>query len=490
MRWHFLALVIAALAAPQSALAQGQVCDIVRTPGSRGTTYREQQMTFMGGGVRFLCPGGLAIRSDSLAHIEAAGLVEFIGNVSYADSVKTLTSAYAQYIGRDKQVIARDNVVLTDKKNGSQIHAPYLQYYQESETRPEPLVMIYSGRPRAILIRAPETAPPDTTTVDADAMEIHGERLFIGRGNVVITRGAMQAFGMEANLDQEGDSMRLSGRARIVSENYRLNGDTINALMTAENTLREVIARRQATVESADMEAEAPWIRILFEEGEVNRLVAVGGRLREAAAAPAESAPREARAFDAPARGGATDPALEQAKAVSADFRLIGDSIDAIAPRQQLESVLAVGTAFGERLNVDTLSGPRPEVAARDWMRGDTILATFVAKPKPVVADIPASTAADTAKAERMLEAIIAAGGTGPAQSLYAMPDERDASAQPSFSYILAQRIAVALKDGEVASVQAIGKEGQPVHGIYLQPTDSARASTPGTARAGRTGNQ
>jgi lipopolysaccharide export system protein LptA len=418
-------------------------------------------MWFIGGGALFKCADGVVIRSDSLAYIGAAGLVEFIGNVEFVDSLKTLTSKYAQYIGgQERKVIARDSVMLTDRKNGSTVRAPYLEYYQVSATRPEPLVNIYSGRPRATMIRtSADGARTDTTIIDSDAMQIHGERIFIGTGNVVMTRGATRAYGNQAHFDQAADSMFLAGKARILSEDYQLHGDTIFATMTPGDEFREVVARTEAKLESEDLRAEAPNLRILFEKGEVHRLIAVG-----------------TRAAAASGRGEATAAARQQAVAFSTDFRLRADSIDALTPAQTLEKVTAIGAAFGERVMSDSATGARPSVAASDWMRGDTILATFVAGPERLE-----TAAADTAtRRERLLDTITA---IGLAQSLYALYDQDDAKAKPAVSYTLAHRIEVRLRDGEVAHVNAEGVDGRPVHGLYLQPD-----TTGGTRRtAGRT---
>lgn len=450
---------------PGSGSAQARECEVFHT--GTGTSFRDQGMTFLGGGVRFVCPGGVRIRSDSLAHIEFTGLAEFIGNVHYADSLKTLTSAYAQYVGRESRISARDNVVLTDLRTGSTIHAPFLDYFQENETRPESMVLIYSGRPHAVLVRKAEAAVPpdtaaaaDTTVVDSDQMQIFGERLFVGRGNVELTRGTMKGYGNEATFDQLGDSLRLAGMARVVTEDYLLSADTIGGLLTEGEQFREVDARRQAKLESDELQAEAPRLRIFFEDGEVQRMVGIGDRPVGDAAAPP------------PVSG---MPAAGQARANSADFRLVADSIDALAPGQRLERVVAVGAAFGERTTPDSVAATRPPAAARDWMRGDTIIAMFITPP---------ATEPDTAQ-DPVLDSITTVGVTDQARSLYAMPDENDPAGRLAYSYLLAHRIHVTLRAGEVATVNAEGKDGQPVHGLYLQPSDSTQAPPPRRAGGG-----
>lgn len=592
-------LTVAIVLASVPALAAGQSqsperrCEIQSvSSSSRGTTLRDEGRTFMGGGVFFECPGGTTIRSDSLAHFKSAGMIEFLGNVHYADTVKTLSAGYVRYIGRIGQIIAQDSVVLSDIASGSQIWAPYLEYFQATETRPEALVRIPSGRPRAILVSRrgdsplpgevdsptpdrpdPDSAsadtldspdslvsgiadvePPDSTFIDADAMDFYGERLAIARGNVVVLREAMQAFGREAHFDQRADSMLLTGDARVVTDERQVHGDTIAALLTPEQDIRQVNAWRNARLESEDLDAEAPGLRILFENGEVNRMIALGERtgargwrpepaeIDEAAqpeetaesaqpgdtTQPGEIAQSEQTAGRLPAmeRPEIPDPQLTgvpvppssgppeeshgvQARVTSKEMRMVGDSIDAVAPDQQLERVVAVGAAFGERITTDTTI-VRPAIAANDWMSGDTIIATFAEAPDSVASDTAAAdviaaetetsttNAADTtgagvadtatfasaeadtasARAERVLETLTAIGTSTDARSLYAAADEEDPTAPPALSYLIAQRIHVTLRDGAVFDVNAVGRDGQPVHGLYLEPADSARADT------------
>src|SRR5690606_28353940 len=221
--------------------------------------------------------------------------------------------------------------------------------------------------------------------------------------------------------------MRLIGQARVDGDSLRMAGDSIIGETTDEEEFRELVAWGDtAKLDGESVDVTAPWIRILFEAGEAERLIAaVPG------AAPAIVEPDTAMA-DSPAGADSVavadstlvadsalagpppvqapvalpaaeprDPDAPRATAVSADFRLVGDSIDALLPGRVLERVVAVGNAFGERLLPDdTLSERLPEVARRDWMEGIVIEATF--------ADAPESRP-DTA-ADRVLEAITATG--------------------------------------------------------------------------------
>jgi lipopolysaccharide export system protein LptA len=464
----------------------------------RGTPY---QVVFLGGPV-IRCTGGLRITADSAVMTEQTKITEFIGRVDYQDTAKALTTDYAQYHGRERRLIAQGNVVLTDVQTGSVITAPFLDYYQASDTRPDELVLISAGRPRAVMIRTPaaDSLARDTTVIDADAMEIHGQTRFVGRGNVEITRAGTKAYAGSSEFVQGGGTMRLIGEARIESDSLRMAGDSIVGETTDDEEFRELRAwGRAATLDGEAVDIEAPWIRILLVDGVVDRLIAAvpGAAPAAAVLAAADTLPPDTVAVAPDTLGlaadslalatdslGADSLGLEpervplpvptgapgaaegpRARAVSADFRLLGDSIDALAPGRVLERVVAVGHAFGERLLPDdTLSAGLPEVARRDWLEGAVIRATFTEAP-----EMRPDTAAD-----RVLESVTAIGE--PARSIYRRIDPADPGTGYSISYLLARRIRIELAEGEVQDVEA-----ESAQGLYLQPRVAGAVGTGGT---------
>jgi hypothetical protein len=294
----------------------------------------------------------------------------------------------------------------------------------------------------------------DTTVIDADAMTIVGESQFTGRGNVVVTRATTRGYGNNAVFDQQQRLMMLSGDARLESEEYDLFGDEIRGRTDERQNLTDVEAERNARIESEELQVEAPFLRVYLEEGEFQRLVAVGGALR-------------------PPQPGVS---VAQAVAVSEDFRLVADSIDARAPLQVLEQVVAVGSALGERLAEDSVRAELPAVMARDWVRGDTIVATFGAAP-PDTATNADAVVEDVER--RVLESIVAMGADPPASSVYRFLRAEDGAA--AYNYMAANRIVVLLTGGEVQAVEA---EGQ-IQGLYLDPVPVA-APAQGTTGTGR----
>lgn len=439
-------------AAPADAQRR-QNCELVYagTTNSFGINT-PSQVDFLGGGVTLRCDGGTTIRSDSAVNTSINNRLEFIGRVRYADTLRTLRSDYLQYLGQQRLIIANNNVVLTDLRNGSRLEGPFLSYYLATETRPEEILQMPQGRPRATLVRASaqDSARSDTTIVDANTIEIIGENRFTGRGNVEIKRGDVEASGGQVVFQEQSNVLTLTQGARVETEQYTMLGDTIIARGDdAGGDFSEIDSRLGAQLRSEDLDVTGLGIRVFLADGQVDRLSAVGDTAR-----------------------------VTRATALSPDFRLEADSIEAVAPAQVLETVRAFGGALGVRVTPDSLIAPdTPEMIRDDWVRGDTIIALFTDAPPP-------ETPADTAAPERVLERLDAMGGaSGLASSLYKMLEEDAEAGSYAVNYMVARHITVLLAAGEVTTVEAEDE----VHGVYLRPPGAARgpggtaATPPGT---------
>jgi hypothetical protein len=197
-------------------------------------------------------------------------------------------------------------------------------------------------------------------------------------------------------------------------------------------------------------------VRLFFTEGQIQRLVAIG----EAMGGDAEIPDR-------------LDPAT-RAVASSADFRLTADSIEAIAPNQVLDRVVAVGDAYGERVGSELANAAIPTIAARDWMRGDTVIAVFEESDE-LQPDVESERRA-------RVDRVIAIGVGDRATSTYRVQDEADPDGEPGINYMLARRITIQMRDEGVEAVEAEGE----VQGMYLQPSAVAGATRPSGGGGGR----
>lgn len=504
-RWRWaLAVMVVAWTAPPAAVAQagsGQRCDQTRQAGFRRIrNARGEETVFISGPARFVCTGGMVVESDSAVWQSTIGALELIGNVVYQDSAQTLTSDWANYLEGGTQLYARGSVVLTDHSNGSTARGQELEYRQATEDQPQSRAVLQGGRPHAVLRPAADSAgtsaaedsvPP--IEVDAAWMEFLGDSLFRARDDVVIVRGATNAYSHYAEFDQTGERLFLRDSARVEDPDYQLRGDDIRAWFGGKE-LREVHATGHGELDSDDLRLRAPRLFIGFREGALETLSAW-------APPPADTAAPDST-------GAAMEPG--RAVALAEDFELEADSIHAWAPGQRLERVTAVGQAFGQR-KADSLSATLPAGLARDWIRGDTIIGFFVepmdslamAADTTVGIGFPTMPATDSARlavdsarlavergaaapdtGEITLKRVLVIGGREPARSLYRIaPEEGEAGRKPGVNFMAAKRITLVFEDGEISGVEADG----PIEGIYLDPdtaTEPADSTAPPPAVA------
>ena len=466
-RWALLLACMAAWPAPSAGAQEVpsvRECEIVHADDLRvlhqGTV---DERVILSGEAEIRCNDGVMVRADTMISHSASGRREFIGRVFFQDSLKSLTADRVDYEHADGRLVARGNVVLTDRVDGSVVrNGSELEYLRATESRSESWAVV-RGRPHATLYRSrartdtasvpPEDAPP--LEVDADVMEITGERLFRAIGNVELQRGTTHGTAAEADFDQVEQRAVLIGDAMIEDERFTLSGDSLVAFLEGEG-LREVRALGDAILLSEDLRVDAPELQVYFREGAVHRMIAMRLPAEAADTASADTTPR-----------GPLRTVGPQPLATATEFWLVADSIDAVVSDDRLDMVVAVGNAYGER-TADSLTALLPEEVGRDWLRGDTIIGYFAeAPPEPDTVD----SATDGGAKERVvLERLVAIGKGGRAQSLYRIREE--GKDRPGVNYLTANRITLFLQNGEVVSVEAEG----PIRGYHLQPREDRGA--------------
>jgi hypothetical protein len=485
-----VALVLAAI--PSSAPAQQTCNQVLRSDFRRIITETGQEIMYYRDPVRMVCTGGLQIEADSAVRDQSANTVELVGQVLYRDGDRQLTSDWARYLGGTDQLFARGGVVITDMADGSVIRGEEFEYQRETPERPQSRMIMWGGRPSAELRRAPDAAgaPGAPIQVRADRLEFLGETVFLAHTNVELERQDMRGAADAIRFDQGADRMTLTGNAHVVTEGYRLDGDHIDAHMMGD-ALREVLSQGSAQLVGEDLTVRGNNIRIGFLDGEPERVEAWSPR-------PAASDDE-----DTPAARGA------RAVAISSDFRLRADSIDARSVEGRLREVQAIGRAYGER-EADTLSVQLPDPIARDWIQGDTIIGYFAhggltatapdgdgvlqgdpdpdgdgdlqGDPDPNGGE--ETNGDDAARAnDLVLERVEVIGGGSDALSLY-RTEAPGGGAQPAVNFMRAKRITLFMTDGEVTRVEADG----PIEGLYLDPARERRdpQGTPRNTAAGR----
>lgn len=421
------------------------------------------------------CDDGTRVQADSAEVNEAAGVTRFFGNVQFEDPTRTLTSEFAEFYDRQDRLFAWNDVVLTQTDEGTVMRGDTLEYYRASDFQPEDLLSMRGGRVESSL--PPRSGTGSPYDVESDRLTIQGEDRVTAVGMVSVVRDSLRAWGDTMTFNPDSDRLRLGGLARIEGANYDLRAAIIELLVPGD-TLREVIAIERPVLTTDGLVLTAPReIRIDMEEGELERLVAVGFPPPDSASMP-ERAPGDTLPL----------PPLERPVAQAEDFVLTGDSLDIAAPAGVLDRVLAVGSGRGESIRPDSTDAQRaarealPEVLRNDWIEGDTILALFVpaeADPEAGAATVPvppapevdtagpdaASVDEESPEAAYRLDRLIARGN---ARSLYRVAPSDSAAAPDApkaIHYVVGRVITVTMTGGEVDRMDV-----ESPRGLHLEP--------------------
>ncbi len=420
---------------------------------------------------RIACSDGVRIQADSAVAYSAQNMSHLIGHVRYRDGTREMRADDARYFSQVARLQAVGHLFVRDFDQGSTIENGELVYLRRTSFRSEEQMTVTRGRdrarPKALLHMRPgedtvsvdsaQATPsePDTVPyqVEADRLFLQGDRYFSAGGDVVIERDSLVAHSDSAEYDQVAALMTMLGSAHVEGSAYDLSGRTIEMAIES-GQMRSVRALHEAQLVGDDLEMRAPSIHIFLVDGSMDRLVAI--RLL-----PSDSAP------PTPA-GGAPPPPVDSVDlarpvAEAQDFTLTADSVEVRTPGQVLDRIFAAGKARGESTARDSLNVPSlPEVARRDWLEGDTVIANFVR------ADPPPGQPADTTRGDYRLERLTAQGG---ARSLYRLLPS-DSTARPGIDapavhYVTGSVIVIVMNEGEVGSMEVEG----PTTGWHLEPT-------------------
>lgn len=517
--WRAPALILAWLV-PGQAAAQDAACRLhgvgdyshsVRVPGSARYTH------YGSGGVDYRCADGLRIEADSAVLFEAANQVHLFGGVSFEDQDRALSADSALYFGADKQLRAWGDIRVEDRASGALITGQTLNYFRESAIRELDRLDVYDGQPHAIVRPSPSVLPPADSgaagrpdsaeaepgapyEIDAGHFVLEGSRFFQARGDVVVVRDSLRTTGDTLVYDVDRGLMTVTGNARATRRDFVLLARSLAAQPDGAEDV--VLARGDAELAGQNMLMNAPAIRVFLEDGAARRLVALRrippedddpAGVASATGGPGLSPGDEERLLDLlqdeDGAADGEDEAPAQPSISTSHFNLWGDSVEVVAPAQVLDVVTAVGAARAETLagGAALFEWDAPEVAAKDWIRGDTIVARFVPGDAPDGA-VQSPQGPPPARLETL-----AASGT--ATSFYRLApsdtlesaEAEDAPGPPALHYVAGDKIVVLLEDGEVVQMDV---EGQTL-GYHLEPVpppaDSAAepdsaAAPPGAA--------
>lgn len=556
-------LVLAALAGPGVGSAGAQVglaserCDLLENAYVRSIMAGEgHRIVYISGPVVFGCRDGTRIRADSVVQYTRDDVRQLFGDVRIDGPESTLRADRVDEFGAVGRIRAWNDVVVFDSAQGTRIVGDTLSLLRGEGAGDDDRMTVWGEDPSAVVrlresaavegadsalapgleaaddtTRAPDSlrvsgeeeelperagsasaAPPSPDTVFADRLHLEGRRAFRAGGAVRILREGFHAFSDSLEYLRGGGEMTLLGAPRIEGDAFELTGRTIQ-LVLGEEGVRFVRSRGDARLTGEELLLTAPEVRVFLSDGEMDRLVAVRGE----EGAEAGEAPDEPASED-PGVPGDSVAAPPRPVARAEEFVLRADSIEALAPGRALERVFAAGRARGESLGRDSLNtDATPEIARRDWIEGDSVVAFFVSADTTVPAPAGTPARGEEGRARSRLDRLVARGN---ARSLYrlvqrggtgaegdtvgtgaveaegaaegerrdtaaaapgagALPDslavgpgapEADAGGTPgrriALHYVTGREITIVLWRGQVEHMEVVGQ----TQGLYLEP--------------------
>jgi hypothetical protein len=438
MSFRRLAWLGAGLAATTAAplAAQNQRCvlqiDHVARQGVQVNVTPTVSNYFAGGDVRMRCRGqDVHIWTDSIASYQGA-VVQFIGHFRYEDKEAKVTSDFGTYYRDDERWEARGNVIYLDRRDGSLLKGPAVNYRRKLRGIRELEEADADQRPTLTVASRDSAGRPDEPyLIVADRLKMRGQDLMWGGGSVTIDRSDLRGRGDSLQLDTGKDGAgALIGHAsirRAAADSFALAGARVD-LAFVKKELSAVTGRDSATLTSRDLDLSADAIRLQLEAKRVVQTLAWGKTQRP--------------------------------QALADEYQVRGDSLAVDTPEESLKELRAFGNAW---------VGFRPDSAQgeRDWLSGSKVIAQFA----------PQASSDKKKSVLRRLEA------TESARSFYRIASATAAAGgRPSINYSQADRIVLTMEAGDSLKVQRVEMLGR-VNGMQLEPqlpkADSTKPKKP-----------
>ena len=424
-------LALLALLQQPADTTAGRPCTIVID--SIGGNYRQavpapgDTNRFAGGGVLAHCEGTAStLSSDSVAMFGRQRRIDFIGHVVMRDTALALDANFASYYLRDERLEARRNVVATNRRNGSVLRGPHLDYYRAVRGVRDTVEMFAASRPTVEYRQAADSGEP--YIIVGDRIHFKGDDRVWAGGKVTVDRSDFASRSDSLLLDETRGFGVLVGQPQVQGKGgktYTLVGTRIE-LALEHREIRLVKALGQGKATGDDWTLTADTIHLMVTERKLQQAFAWGGKSR--------------------------------AHAVSSLHTIDADSIAIDTPGEVLTESRAFGHALSRAKRDSTA------VAADiDWITGDSLTARFAQERD------------STGREHSRLHQILARGA---ARALTHHFDDRDSTAAPAINYSRGQRIAVLLRGAKVDRVEVAGS----ADGVHLEnrpvppaPPDTAK---------------
>ena len=436
----------AARAAPAAAGPSNKRCllDLENTLETRMFTRSDSgnrnRVTFLGGGLYGRCRGqNITIIADSAESYEVGNLHILVGNVRYREPKASINAQRVTYYRNDERLVFETDVRAEMPASGGTMVGPRAEYFRQvTGLRPRER-MVATGRPTLTVVEKDSLGRPQPpVTMNANTIVAEGDSTFFGSGQVTIVRTDLIARGDSVMMDGTKKFSRLMRKPIIESKGqqpYTLRGRVID-MYGAAKAVDRVLALDSATAESKDLKLASDTIDLRVKSSKLDRAFAFGP-------------------------GGAT--------ATTPGRTVVADSLDVLMPNQRVREMRAVGKAYVES-DPDSTKIKSDE---RDWLRGDTVVATFD------------SLATNDTTSRPPMRTVVA---TGQASALYQVAPQRGdttrarpAPGKPGINYTRGRIIRLDFAKGEVETVTVTDKAS----GVYLEPgaDSSAARRTPAPVR-------
>lgn len=409
------------------------ILDLENTPETRSLFIKDPlsqaYTSYHGGGLVGICrKQNIRITADSAESYEQNRLHVLIGNVKYREKAVSLDADRMTYFGADERLLAEGNVFAVTE-DSSTITGSRIDYFRavagvratsRMEAPNRPILRTYDKDSTGKRVEEP-------VELVANIISGEGDTLFIARGNVVLTRTDVRAYGDSAELNKLRQRSRLMVNPFVESvgdDPFTLRGKVID-LYGASRKIERVVAQDSASAVNADLTLTADTIDLRVVDNSLQRAFAFGGR----------------------------------ALAVTKGRNIMADSLDVVMPDQRIRQLNAIRSAYAET-EPDTA---KIKSGQPDWLRGDTIRAFFDTLPPP---------AADSGAQPALRELF----SIGQARSFVQLAsDSASDVARPGVNYMRGKVIRVEFQDREVQRVTVL----EQASGVFLEATDDTLPPDP-----------
>jgi lipopolysaccharide export system protein LptA len=415
--------------------AERCVMDMLNTPETRSQSVRDpasgKYFTYIGGGVSGKCRSqDITVRSDSLESYDQTQLYILIGNAQYKEPRVTINAQRATYFRAEERVLMEGDVRAV-MQNGAVMVAPRAEYFRAVRGIRERSKLVATVRPALSFAEKDSLGRPQPpTNLNANEITADGDSIFIASGKVILNRTDLVATGDSAYMDNGKQWSRLMKGPVIQSKSdqpFTLKGRVIDLYGSAK-LVNRVIAIDSAKAISKDLELIADTLDLRVKDNKLERTYAFG-----------------------PSGAAARTP----------DRDVVADSLDVVMPHQRIRELRAIRRAYAES-DPDTATIVSDE---RDWLRGDTIIASFDSLPPN-----------DTTSKPR-IRGILA---SGEASAYYQVPSNSGVKDKPGVNYVRGSRIQLNFAAGDIDNVTVTER----VSGVYLEA--SSDTTSQATKKRGR----